>query len=199
MLLSLSCQVSEEIALHDYWSLNHLVDSGLLPLWVFNDLAHGKLLCCCQTPVFAYSPKTNASFHAAAASHPSSGYASVGALAPTRTDFAVMQWCTRTMLILLRSGIITISWSRLNLIGRSVALLMTNHYIKGKLCRWFVWGLAGFGSSTAPAACTFLPLKPLIFAGGLEGWAGLSAWNTLEQKVTSAVLVSLCPSSLQEP
>lgn len=90
-LLSSPCQGSEEIALHDYRSLNYLVDSGLLPLWVFNDLSHGKLLCCSQTPVLAYSPKTNASFHTATASHPSSGYASVGALAPTRTDFAVMQ------------------------------------------------------------------------------------------------------------
>lgn len=113
----------------------------------------------------------NKCFYTATASHPSSGYASVGALAPTRTDFAVMQWCTRTVLILLWSGIITISWSRLNLIGRSVALPASNEkpLYQGQTLSVICMGLAWLWFQHCPSCLHVLATQASDLCRGLGG------------------------------
>lgn len=103
----------------------------------------------------------------------------------------------------MRSGIVTVSQSRLYIGTRSATLLTTNAkqwyqgktQVVGDMYRAWLALIPAF----PPVARMFLPFEPLIFVGGLEGWAGLSTRNVLEQKVTSVVPAWLCPSSLQEP
>lgn len=60
----------------------------------------------------------------------------------------------------------------------SAALLTTNDKQSYQGKTWAVGDLYGAWLALIPAftpvARVFLPFKPLIFAGGLEGWAGLS-------------------------